>query len=263
MSILVNLAGAILAGKNIDSAVNFFYNAHMYTEIHAKRPIGRSKGKTGGRTMHTSSLADKVYDALENAILDGRYAPGDYVTEVRVSQELGVSRTPVREAVRRLTQEGLLQETARGALVLGVLPEDVGVIYEIRARIEGYAARLFTQRVTQEMLEALEENLELQAFYLMRDSAGNARDLDTRFHEILYQNCGSRILEDMLSSLHNKARRFRRASYEDHERAKRAVAEHRDILAAIRAQDGALVETLMTRHVKNAGKSIMANLKNG
>ncbi len=223
--------------------------------------IGLVHDMKAGMTV-MRSLADKVYDTLEGDILDGKYAPGDYVTESRMSEELGVSRTPVREAIRRLAQDGLLEETAHGALVLGVSPDDIAVIYEIRARVEGYAARLFTLRMTPMLLQELEENVELQEFYLERESAENSRNLDTRFHEILYQNCGSRILEDMLSSLHNKVRRYRRASYEDRERAKRAVAEHRDILAAIKARDVVLVETLVARHVENAGRSIMANLKN-
>lgn len=207
------------------------------------------------------SLADRVFDALEDAILDGRYKPGEYLTENRVSEELGVSRTPVREALSRLIGDGLVEETTRGALVLGISESDISVIYEIRARVEGYAARLFAERVTDDELRALEENVQLQEFYTDRCRADSSGDLDTRFHEMIYQNCGSRILEDLLSSLHKKVRRYRRASYEDHERSKCATGEHRAIFEAVRARDGELAESLVTNHVQNAKKSIIDNLK--
>ncbi len=207
------------------------------------------------------SLADRVYDELEDAILDGKYKPGEYLTENRLSGELGVSRTPIREAMRRLAQEDLIEETARGALVLGVTEEDINVIYEIRARIEGYAARLFAERADEKALSALRENLELQEFYSGRDNADSSGELDSRFHETIYENCGSRVLEGLLTTLHRKVRRFRRASYKDRERAGAAAREHRAIYEAVAARDGELIEALVTRHIGNAKASIIRNLK--
>lgn len=207
------------------------------------------------------SLADRVYHTLENGILDGKYPEGEYLTEVHLSEELGVSRTPVREALRRLGQDGLIEETGKGALVVGVAAGDISVIYEMRARIEGYAARLFTERVTAAHLKELSDNIELQDFYSAKAAAAeNSGDLDTRFHEIIYSGCGSRALEDTLSSLNKKARRYRRVSYEDPRRAKDAAAEHRAIYDAVSAGDGAAAETLMTRHIRNACESIITHM---
>ena len=208
------------------------------------------------------SLSDRVYETLEDAILDGKYAAGEYLTEIKLSEELGVSRTPIREALHRLAQEGLIEETTRGVLVVGISEDDIAVIYEIRARIEGYAARLFTERVTDDMIRELQDNIELQEFYKDRDSALNSRNLDTRFHEVIYKNCGSRILEDMLLSLHRKVRRCRLLLLEDHERAKQAAVEHRDILEAIKNRDGELAETLVIRHIRDASRSIIEKLRN-
>ena len=207
------------------------------------------------------SLADRVYDTLENGILDGKYAEGEYLTEVHLSEELGVSRTPIREALRRLGQDGLIEETGKGSLVLGVAAEDISVIYEMRARIEGYAARLFTQRVTENELRELKDNIELQDFYSAKTAAAeNSGNLDTRFHEIIYSGCGSRVLEDTLASLNKKARRYRRVSYEDPRRSKNAAAEHRAIYDAVCAGDGEMVETLMTLHIRNACESIITHM---
>lgn len=207
------------------------------------------------------SLADKVFEQLEDNILDGAYAPGEYLSENKLSDVLGVSRTPVREALRRLAQDGLIEDTPRGALVLGVSEDDIEVIYEIRARVEGYAARLFTSRVTEAELDMLAENVGMQKFCSESGRADSSGDLDTRFHEIIYENCGSRILYDLLSTLHKKVRRYRRASYADPERARLAVSEHRAILDAITARDGGLAERIVTEHVKNAKESILRNLK--
>lgn len=207
------------------------------------------------------SLADRVYETLENGILDGRYARGEYLTEVRLSEELGVSRTPVREALRRLGQEGLIEETGKGALVVGVAVGDISVIYEMRARIEGYAARLFTERVTDVELKELRDNIDLQDFYSVKTAAAeNSGELDTRFHSIIYSGCGSRVLEDTLASLNKKAKRYRRVSYEDSRRAKNAAAEHRAIYDAVRAGEVEAAESLMTLHIRNACESIITHM---
>ena len=206
------------------------------------------------------SLSDRVYETLRDAVLDRKYAPGEYLTELRLSGELGVSRTPIREALRRLSQDGIVEETPRGVLVVGVSGEEAAVIYEMRARIEGYAARLFTERVTDGMIAELVENIELQEFYSGK-SADSERNLDTRFHAVIYENCGSRVLADTLSSLHGKVRLYRRAVYEDGERAKDAAREHRMIYEAIKARDAERAEALVTEHIENARAHILAQLK--
>ena len=87
------------------------------------------------------SLADQIFEKLENDILIGEYARGEVLTEMKLSESLGVSRTPIREALRRLEQENIITMTSKGAVVVGISPEDIETIYEIRIRIEGYAAR--------------------------------------------------------------------------------------------------------------------------
>ncbi len=212
------------------------------------------------------SLADRVFDELEDALLDGKYHEGELLTENALSQKLGVSRTPIREAIGRLAQDGLIEETPRGALVLGVTEEDITVIYEIRARVEGYAARLFAEKADAEALASLRENVELQEFYSGRGAAASSGKLsssflDSSFHETIYENCGSRVLEGILTTLHKKVRRYRRASYEDPKRAEAATREHRAIYEAAAARDGELAEELVKRHVGNAKASIINNLR--
>ncbi|MBQ7089586.1 MAG: GntR family transcriptional regulator, partial [Clostridia bacterium] len=119
----------------------------------------------------THTLADQVFERLETDILSGQYARGEYLVETDLCQSLGVSRTPVREALRRLQQEHLLEETKKGLMVLGITHEDLQDIMELRLRLEGFAAARAAERITEDQLKELQETLDLQEFYLTkRDS---------------------------------------------------------------------------------------------
>jgi len=203
------------------------------------------------------SLADQVYEKLESDILGGKYLRGEYVTELQLCAELGVSRTPVREALRRLLQEHLVEETPRGTMVLGVIKKDFEDMSAIRLRIEGLAVRGFIENMTDESLRELREAVELQEFYLNKSDPDHIRAQDSRFHEVIYLGCGSNILCDTLIPLHKKVQKFRRLSIEQGKRAEKSVKEHRAILNAISAGDAELAEALMNEHIGNAMKTIM------
>lgn len=209
-------------------------------------------------TEHKSvSLADCVFERLENEILGGKYAYGDVLTESRLSEELGVSRTPIREAIRRLEQEHILQDTGRGMLVLGITTADVADILDIRLLIEGLAVRRAVEHMTQEEKEALMEAVELQAFYVERGDAEHIQQQDHQFHERIYAGCGSGILQNTLVPLHRKAQKFRRASVERPARAGESVAEHRAIAQAILDGDADTAERLMMEHIRMARKNMV------
>ena len=203
------------------------------------------------------SLADQVFERLEAEILGGKYQRGEIVTELQLCAELGVSRTPVREALRRLEAEHLIEDSPRGTMVLGVVRKDFEDMCAIRLRIEGLAVRGFIENLTEDNLRALREAVELQEFYLNKSDPDHIRAKDTRFHELIYQRCGSAILCDTLSPLHKKVQKFRRISIEQPERAKRSVREHREIYNAIAARDADQAEKLMNEHVGHAMSAIM------
>lgn len=202
------------------------------------------------------SLADQVFERLEGEILGGKYQRGDIVTELQLCADLGVSRTPVREALRRLASEHLIEDSPRGTMVLGVSQQDFEDMCAIRLRIEGLAVRRFIENETDESLRVLREAVELQEFYLNRSDPDHIRAQDTRFHELIYRNCGSTILCDTLSVLHKKVQKFRRISIERPGRAQLSVQEHRQIYDAIAAKDADLAERLMNEHVGHAMKAI-------
>lgn len=199
------------------------------------------------------SLSDKVFDAIEEEILTGELPSGETVSENKLSSRLGVSRTPVREALRRLEQEGLVRnEPGRGAVILGVTKQDLLDIYEIRVRIEGLAARSAAQSITEEQASAMRELVELQEFYVSKGDSEKIRDLDSEFHSMIYSFCTSRVLSDTLNSLHHRIERFRRISVGASDRAVRMGAEHRAIMEALAAHDGDRAEALLIEHIKNA-----------
>ena len=205
----------------------------------------------------TVSLADQVFERLEADILSGKYQRGEVITELRLCAELGVSRTPVREALRRLLQEHLIEESGKGTVVMGISRKDFEDMCAIRLRIEGLAVRGFIEHKTEESMRELKEALDFQEFYLSRSDADHMKIMDGRFHEAIYNHCGSAILRDTLSPLHKKVQKYRRLSIEQSGRAAKSVEEHRAIYNAIEAGDADLAEKLMAEHVNNAMHTIV------
>lgn len=202
-----------------------------------------------------------VYKEIERAIFDGDFEPGTSLTEIKLSQQLGVSRTPVREALMQLELEGLIKNIpGKGAVVVGVTESDIYDIYVIRTRIEGLAARKAAEHITDAEILALEEIVELQEFYLSRKDHFQVWHLDTRFHELLYDSCRSRPLRQMLSLFHNYIQKARETSLKVG-RAVDSTAEHRAILEAIRRRDPDESELCMARHVNNARDSFFAQTR--
>jgi len=200
----------------------------------------------------TVSLSDQVFEHLENDILSGKYQRGDIITELQLCSELGVSRTPVREALRRLFQEHLVEDTPKGTMVLGITPKDFKDMSEIRLRIEELAVRGFVEGATPDSIKELNEAVDFQEFYLSRGDVDHLRSLDGRFHEIIYAGCGSVVLQDTLSRLHKKIQQYRRSSIQTPERAAHSVKEHKAILEAIAARDSDLAVKRMNAHIENA-----------
>ena len=205
----------------------------------------------------TISLADQVFDHLENDILSGKYQRGEILTESKLSAELGVSRTPIREALRRLEQEHIIEESGKGSVVIGINEKDLEDIFMIRKSLECQVAALAAKNRTEEQLKQLREALEFQEFYLNKKDPEQIKLMDSRFHETLYKLSGSTAFYDTLVPLHKKIQKYRRASVANSSRAEASVAEHRKIYEAIESQNTALAAKYASEHVENAYKHIM------
>ena len=205
------------------------------------------------------SLADSVFEKIEGDILSGKYKKGETYTESKLSEIFGVSRTPIREATRRLEQENLIRITTKGVEILGIERSDIEDIYEIRSRIEGLAAKKSAGKITDEDLSKLRDIIDLQEFYTVKGLDEKIRDTDSEFHETIYELCGSGIYLSVLSTLHRRIRKYRRLSIKDPERALKAVEEHREIYRALSDRNGELAEVLTARHIENARDNVLKN----
>lgn len=207
------------------------------------------------------SLGGKVFQKIRGDILNGRYKENDELRENTIGKELGVSRTPVREALRQLELEGLVTiQPNRGAHVTGISHQDIWDIYMIRSLLEGLCARWATENITEEQLADLEEIIVLSEFQINRDSGLNTEQitvLDGRFHAALYEASGSRMLCRVLTDFHNYVRMARKTSIDSQERARKSIREHRQILRAIREGDPEMAEQLANDHIMH----VMENLK--
>lgn len=201
----------------------------------------------------TKSLEEQVYLSLEEAIIAGEYKRGDALTEMSLCKKMGVSRTPVRSALHRLSEEGLIEITPnRGAVVLGVSDDDLVDTYKIRMRLEGLVSAMATERMTDEEKKELEDTLELSEFYLQKNDVDKLKELDTAFHRIIYKASGNRMLCKILSELHRNIRSYRKLALTVPGRLERSIEEHRNILTAIKAGDSKMADELTFKHIENA-----------
>ncbi|MBQ4560205.1 MAG: GntR family transcriptional regulator [Tyzzerella sp.] len=206
------------------------------------------------------SLRGRVFQAIQENILNGVYKENEELRENTIAKELGVSRTPVREALRQLELEGLVKIVPnKGACVTGITKNDVKDIYAIRSLLEGLCARWATEHITDAQVDELEEIILLSEFHLKRVKEGQTQqvtELDGKFHEILYEASNSRILKHVLSDFHKYVRMVRKASVANPERAERSIEEHKDILHAIKNRDANAAEILANAHMMNVMKNL-------
>ena len=183
-------------------------------------------------------LREMVYEELKMQILTGAIVPGTRMMEVELANQIGVSRTPVREAIRKLEKEGLvIIEPRKGAYASQISTKDMVEILEVRQNMEGLAAYFAASRMQPSQLEDLKN---ISAKYNTAVSEGNMEDMiqyDTRFHRIIVESCNNKILVQMIEQLQELVLRFRYIYYDDFKRAENMPEEHRIILEAIESGD--------------------------
>lgn len=214
--------------------------------------------KKGSKESHDRySLRGRVYESIREDILGGRYEQNAELKEAAIGAELGVSRTPVREALRQLELEGLVNIIPnRGAYVNMITAKDVQDIYVIRPMLEGLCARWATEKITEDQLDSLEETLCLTEYHTKKENYEKLYELDSLFHEQLYSASGSRILNHVLSDFHDYVKMVRKITIASQSRSVKSTEEHRAIFEAIKAKDADQAEELAKQHVKRTVESI-------
>lgn len=213
------------------------------------------------RGFKTVSLADQVFERLENDIIQGVYPKGEVLTELKLVEQMGVSRTPIREALRRLEQERLIEDSGKGSVVLGITEDDLLDIMNIRQRIEGLAAYYATVNMNADGRKELSHIVDLQAFYYSKGDAERLRQADDQFHDTICRLSKRAVIYDTLNPLLRKTRRYRRISMEDKARVEKTMGEHRKIYDAIMSGDAELAMELTTKHIENAKKHMIGSVE--
>lgn len=204
------------------------------------------------------SLKSQVLGRLREAIVQGRYRPGEVLVAARVAEELGVSRTPVREALQALEAEGLVRSLPnRGVVVEGITPAEVEDIFTIRSVLEALAARWAARNMTEEELAELGEIVDLMEFYTAREDVDQVTRLDTRFHQLIVNGSRSRPLKHALGGAVYYVQQARAASLRVPGRLLRALEEHRDICRALTARDGDRAAEAISTHIGHARANLL------
>lgn len=203
------------------------------------------------------SLRGRVFNKIREDILSGKYSQNEELKENSIGIELGVSRTPVREALRQLELEGLVNIIPnKGAYVNGISEKDIHDIYIIRSYLEGLCAKWACEHIKQEQIDELEETVYLSEFHAKKDHHDQIVELDNKFHQLIYEASDSKILDHVLSDFHHYVQRIRKITLASETRAANSNKEHTAILEAIKQRDGEKAEKLAHEHIMNTIKNI-------
>ena len=196
-------------------------------------------------------LREMVYEELKMQILKGSIIPGTRMMEVELAEEMGVSRTPIREAIRKLEKEGLVTiEPRRGAYASMISTEDMVEILEVRQDLEGLAAYFAADRMTKNQMEELKQ---VSNSYNAAVKEGNMEAMikhDTRFHHIIVESCRNKILVQMIEQLQELVLRVRYIYYDNFKRAENMPEEHEAIVAAIAEGDADKARAAADIHIE-------------
>ena len=192
--------------------------------------------KREGQSENT--LTNEIADIVRARILKGEYEIGEKIKESSIAAELSVSRTPIREAFKMLEEEGLLDYLPnRGCYAKGFTKRDVSDIYTVREALEQIAMTWACERITDEEIEKLEEQCELMDFYTRKRDAQKILEMNSTFHDIIYNSTRSRFLAQVLRSYKGYLDKTRKSVYYDETFLERIQGEHREILNAIKERN--------------------------
>ncbi|MDR3592704.1 MAG: GntR family transcriptional regulator [Negativicutes bacterium] len=206
-------------------------------------------------------LREVVSEALREAIINQTLKPGERLMEIQLAEELGVSRTPIREAIRRLELEGfLVMVPRRGTYVADLSLKDINEVFEIRTALDVLAAGLAAERITEEELEQMERLLVQIGECIEHGDAEAIVDADGQFHDILYRASRNDRLVGIISNLREQFTRFRTISMAYPGRIKNTLDEHRRLVEAIGQRDSELAQQYAREHMENAEQTLLTDL---
>ncbi len=207
---------------------------------------------------NTKSIRQKIYDHLREQLLSGEIPPHHHLIENKIANEIGTSRTPVREALHSLELEGLIESIPRvGYVVKPINEAEVEEICEIRVAIEGVAARWAMEKAPQKLIEELRKNISVSEEKAVHGDPRTFIDLDAQFHEIIARQSGSKRLQELGQTLRRHMLRYRIQSIYSPDNVLRAIQGHKGILEAIEKGDLEEVSRAIKCHLEQSKKDIL------
>lgn len=209
------------------------------------------------------SLGQDVFEYLKNAIIDQTIEPGSRLVESKISDMLGISRTPLREALHKLEREEWIEKIPSGGFqVVALTKKDIEQTFGIRSVLEAYAARLAAENHTRKDLAPLEEKIKEFQSCLEKENTDKLTKINTAFHDILYRLSRSPKLIRMINQLRAQISRFRQIILNQEGYAQKSNEDHLRMLEAIRNKDGKAVEKLVRTHILKGKDAVMNELRN-
>lgn len=208
-------------------------------------------------------LQEQAYHAIRIAILKGQFRPGQRLTELELAARFGISRNPIREAMRRLQQDGLIafSDAAAGARVSSLSEDEYDDLSRLRAAIEGVAAGFAAKRMTDMELADLDRRRKQFSARSKAGHADEAVEADYDFHRGIYVGAHSPKLAVVLDSLHAQITQFRKLTLSIPRRVEAATRGHTEVYEAIRARDAAKAERLMRAHIEEARAALRRHMR--
>ncbi|GAA4004296.1 GntR family transcriptional regulator [Allokutzneria multivorans] len=206
------------------------------------------------------SAGERVYLALRERIVSGRFTDGARLVETRLAKRFNVSRTPVREAIKRLTADGLVAPDAlKGLVVVAVGPEEMDEIFQVRAALDGLAASLAAERITGDSLARLRHANDRVRAGLAEDDLAEMVAANLAFHAEIYAVAGNGALTRTADGINAFVSRTSSRAFSSVERVREALEEHEEIVAALSRRDGELAERLSREHMHAARRNAREN----
>ena len=207
-------------------------------------------------------LREVVCETLRDAIRKGILKPGERLMEIQLAEELGVSRTPVREAIRKLELEGyVIMMPRRGTYVANLSIRDVNEVFEIRTSLDSLASGLAAERITDEELESLQRLLVLISEYIESNNMEKIVETDMQFHDLLYQASRNTRLVGIIYNLREQLTRFRSTSMSFPGRLKATLDEHRQIVEAIAQGDVKAAQHAAEYHMEKSEQTLLQSME--
>ncbi len=207
------------------------------------------------------SLGQDVFDYLKNAIIDQTIAPGERLVESKIADMLGISRTPLREALHKLEREDWIEKIPSGGyMVVTLTKDDIEQTFGIRSVLEAYAASLAAQNHVEKDLVPLEKKMKQYQDCLGQNDPTKLQQINTEFHDLLYALSGSPKLIKMINQLRAQISRFRQIILKQEQFAHQSNDDHIRMLSLIRARDGKGVEQLVRHHIIKGKNAVLSQL---